>query len=73
MGYGQMSRHTEIRPGQKFRAAEGLLWQVETMSDLSISIPHVKMVGVDDPSATKIIAKSVLLDQSRFNEMPGAA
>lgn len=73
MGDSQMSRPTEIKPGQKFRAAEGLLWKVEKMSDLSISIPHVKMVGVDDPSVTKIIAQSVLLDQNRFQEMPGAA
>lgn len=68
-----MSRASEIKPGQKFRASEGLLWEVETLSDLSISIPHVKMVGVDDPSSTKIIAKSVLLDQNRFQELPGAS
>lgn len=68
-----MSKNTEIRPGQKFKASEGLLWEVETLSDLATSIPHVKMVGVGDRSVTKIIAKSVLLDQSRFQEMPNAA
>lgn len=68
-----MSRPAEIKPGQKFKATEGLMWQVERLSDLSISIPHVKMVGVDDPSVTKIIAKSVLLDQNRFQEMPSAS
>lgn len=67
-----MPKSTEIHPGQQFRASEGLLWEVDTLSDLS-SIPHVKMVGVSDRSVTKIIAKSVLLDQSRFQELPRAA
>jgi hypothetical protein len=68
-----MSKSPEIKPGQKFRASEGLLWEVDTLSDLSISIPHVKMVGVGDRSVTKIIAASVLLDRSRFEELPVSA
>jgi hypothetical protein len=68
-----MPKSPEIKPGQKFRASEGLLWAVDTLSDLSISIPHVKMVGVSDRSVTKIIAKSVLLDRNRFEEMPAAS
>lgn len=68
-----MSKSRDIRPGQQFRATEGLLWEVDALSDLSTSIPHVKMVGVGDRSVTKIIAQSVLLDQSRFQELPGAA
>lgn len=68
-----MRKSAEIRPGQQFRASEGLLWEVDALSDLSTSIPHVKMVGVGDRSVTKIIAQSVLLDQSRFQELPGAA
>ena len=68
-----MSKFKDIRPGQQFRATEGLLWEVDMLSDLSTTIPHVKMVGVGDRSVTKIIAQSVLLDQSRFQEMPGAA
>ena len=67
-----MSKTSDIKPGQQFRASEGLLWEVETLSDLSISIPHVKMVGVGDRSVTKIIATSVLRDQNRFQEMPRA-
>ena len=62
----------DIKPGQRFRASEGLLWEVQTLSDLSISIPHVKMVGVSDRSVTKIIATSVLRDQNRFQELPAA-
>tara|TARA_R110002072_G_scaffold63634_2_gene158095 strand:+ start:195 stop:401 length:207 start_codon:yes stop_codon:yes gene_type:complete len=68
-----MSKSKDIHPGQQFRASEGLLWEVDTLSDLSTSIPHVKMVGVSDRSVTKIIAQSVLLDQSRFQELPSAA
>lgn len=68
-----MPKSTDIHPGQQFRASEGLLWEVDALSDLSTSIPHVKMVGVGDRSVTKIIAKSVLLDQSRFQQMPSAA
>lgn len=68
-----MPKSKDIRPGQQFRASEGLLWEVDMLSDLSTSIPHVKMVGVSDRSTSKILAQSVLLDQSRFQEMPGAA
>lgn len=67
-----MTKDTDIQPGQQFKASEGLLWEVETLSDLSTSIPHVKMVGVGDRSVTKIIAKSVLLDHSRFQAFPAA-
>lgn len=67
-----MSKNNDIQPGQQFKASEGLLWEVQTLSDLSTSIPHVKMVGVGDRSVTKIIAKSVLLDQSRFQALPAA-
>jgi hypothetical protein len=67
-----MSKNTDIRPGQQFKTSEGLLWEVETLSDLSTSIPHVKMVSVRDRSVTKIIAKSVLLDQNRFQAFPAA-
>ena len=65
-----MSKTLEIKPGQKFRASEGPLWAVDTLSNLSISIQHVKMVGVSDRSVTKIIAASVLLDRNRLEEMP---
>ena len=68
-----MPKFKDIRPGQQFRASEGLLWEVDMLSDLSTSIPHVKMVGVSDRSTTKIIARSVLLDQNRFQALPGAA
>lgn len=68
-----MPKSKDIRPGQQFRASEGLLWEVDMLGDLSTSIPHVKMVGVRDRSVTKIIATSVLRDQNRFQEMPSAA
>jgi hypothetical protein len=55
-----MPKPADIRPGQQFRASDGLLWEVDALSDLSTSIPHVKMVGV-------------LRDQSRFQELPSTA
>lgn len=67
-----MNKISDVKPGQKFKASEGLLWEVETLGDLSTSIPHVKMVGVSDRSTTKIIATSVLLDQSRFQVVAAA-
>ena len=61
-----MKNVDELVPGLKFRAAEGLVWEVERLCDVSTSIPHVKMVGVGDPTSVKVIAQSVLMDQSRF-------
>ncbi len=67
-----MNKISDIKPGQKFKASEGLLWEVSILSDLSTSIPHVKMVGVSDRSTTKIIATSVLLDETRFQALASA-
>lgn len=61
-----MKNIEELVPGLKFRAAEGLVWEVERLCDVSTPIPHVKMVGVGDPTCVKVIAQSVLMDQSRF-------
>ena len=61
-----MSNSKDLAPGSKFRASEGLVWEIDRVCDTTSPIPHVKMVGVDDPSAIKVIAQSVLMDQRRF-------
>ena len=61
-----MSKIEDLAPGLKFRAREGLVWEIDRLGELATPIPHVKMVGVDDRSTVKVIARSVLLDESRF-------
>lgn len=61
-----MKKINELVPGLKFRAAEGLVWEIDRICDVSSPIPHVKMVGVGDPTSVKVIAESVLMDQTRF-------
>lgn len=61
-----MKKIDKIVPGLKFRAAEGLVWEIERLCDVATPIPHVKMVGVGDPTSVKVIAQSVLMDQSRY-------
>lgn len=61
-----MVKQDEFKPGQKFKAVNGFLWQVEKMAPVASAIPHVTMVGVDDRSTQKIIAQSALMDHRLF-------
>ena len=61
-----MKKIDELVPGLKFRAAGGLVWEIDRIEELSTPIPHVRMVGVGDPTSVKVIAQSVLMDQARF-------
>ena len=61
-----MKKIDELVPGLKFRAAEGLVWEIDRIEELSTPIPHVRMVGVGDPTSVKVIAQSVLMDPARF-------
>ena len=61
-----MKKIDELAPGLKFRAAEGLVWEIERLCAVSTPIPYAKMVGVGDPTAVKVIAQSVPMDQTRF-------
>jgi hypothetical protein len=61
-----MRQIDDLQPGQKFKASEGLVWELDRLVDVTTAIPHVKMVGINDRHAYKIIAASVLLDERRF-------
>ena len=61
-----MNKIDELVPGAKFKATEGLVWEIERLCDVSTPIPHVKMIGVGDPTSVKVIARSVLMDQTRY-------
>ncbi len=64
-----MVRTDDLKPGQQFRAEDGLLWELERFADVTTNIPHVSLVYPGDRTMHKIIAKSVLLDRRRFTFM----
>ena len=61
-----MARMDDLKLGQRFRAEDGLLWELERFADLTTNIPHVSLVYPGDRTVHKFIAKSVLLDRRRF-------
>jgi hypothetical protein len=64
-----MIRTDDLKLGQRFRAEDGLLWELERFAYLTTNIPHVSLVYPRDRTVHKIIAKSVLLDRRRFTFM----
>ena len=64
-----MFRTDDLKPGQRFLAEDGLLWELEKFAYLTTKIPHVTLVYPRDRSVHKIIARSVLLDRRRFTFM----
>ena len=61
-----MPKIDSLKTGQRFRAKDGMTWELEKLVEIATAIPHVKIVGINDRFTNKIIAASVLLDQSRF-------
>ncbi len=55
-----------IQPGQKFRSYTGFVWEVQRIPDLKVVPKHVVIVDVNDPTASKIIAESALLEPQFF-------
>ena len=64
-----MVKTVDLKLGQRFQAEDGLLWELEKFVDVMTAIPHVRLVDPKDRSVNKIIAKSVLLDQTRFSSI----
>ncbi len=64
-----MIRTDNLKLGQRFRAKNGLLWELERFAYVTTNIPHVSLVYPEDRTMHKIIAKSVLLDRRRFTSM----
>ena len=64
-----MSSLIDIQSGQKFRAVDGILWAVDGLARTTDHLPHVKLVGITDPTAIKVIALNALLDRRLYNEV----
>ena len=64
-----MARTDDLKRGQRFRAEDGLLWELERFADVTTNIPHVSLVYPKDRTVHKFIARSVLLDRRRFTFM----
>jgi hypothetical protein len=56
----------DLKSGLLFKANDGMTWEVDKLVEVATTIPHVKIVGINDRYTNKIIAASVLLDQRRF-------
>ena len=60
---------TDLKPGQRFQAEDGQLWELEKFVAVITAIPHVRLVDPRDRTVNKIITRSVLLDRRRFASM----
>ncbi len=64
-----MARTDDLKLGQRFRAEDGLLWELERFAYLTTNIAHVSLVYNRDRTVHKFIARNVLLDRRRFTLM----
>ena len=64
-----MVRTDDLKLGQRFRAEDGFVWELERFAYLTTNMPHVSLVYPGDRTMHKFIAKSVLLDRRRFTFM----
>ena len=64
-----MVRTDDLELGQRFRAEDGFVWELERFAYVTTDIPHVNLVYPRDRTVHKIIARSVLLDRRRFTFM----
>ena len=59
-------RIKDIHLGQRFRSDTGFVWEVTRITALEKAPKHVVIVDVEDPTTTKIISETVLLEPNRF-------
>jgi hypothetical protein len=57
---------TVIQPGQRFQSDTGSVWEVQRIPNLNKAPKHVVLVDVNDHTASKIIAETVLLEPRLF-------
>lgn len=62
-----MFDNRNIESGQRFRALDGFLWAVDGLARTTDDLPHVKLVGITDPTAIKVIALNALLDRRLYS------
>ena len=67
-----MARRT-VTTGQQYKRVEGTLtpsvWRVSRLFNDQRGVPHAVVVNVDDPTNSKTLAGSILLDRRRFEEV----
>lgn len=67
-----MARRT-VTIGQQYQRVEGTLtrsvWQVSRLFNDQRGVPHAVVVNVDDPTNSKTLAGSILLDRRRFEQV----
>ena len=66
-----LSTGINVEAGHQYRAHDGFLWAIDGMAKTIDHLPHVKLVGITDPTAIKVIALNALLDR-RFYNLVGA-
>lgn len=59
-------RDNNLRPGQRFKALDGLFWDIQYVVKTASNLPHAKLIGVGDHTATKLISVDALLDQHLY-------
>ena len=59
-------RESNLDIGQRFRSHYGLLWEIEGFPKTTDKQRHVRLVGVWDPLAIKVVSTSALVDKSLF-------
>lgn len=64
-----MASVLDIQAGQRFRSADGILWAVDGLARTNDQLPHVKLIGITDPTARKVIALNALLDRRLYSEV----
>lgn len=67
-----MGNKDRLRAGQKFRALDGFLWAVDGLAMTTGPLPHVKLVGITDPTSIKVIALNALLDRRLYDAVENA-
>ena len=59
-------RESNLNIGQRFRSHYGLLWEIEGFPNTTDKQRHVKLVGVWDPLAIKVVSTRALVDKNLF-------
>lgn len=59
-------RIKDVHLGQRFRSDTGFIWEVRRITAMEKAPNHVVIVDVNDPTTSKIISETVLLEPRRF-------
>lgn len=59
-------RESNLNVGQRFRSHYGLVWEIRDFPKTTDRNRHVRLFGVWDPLAIKIVSVSALVDRNLF-------